>query len=162
MKHILILRHAKSDWSTGESDFERPLNKRGKTAAPLIGSEIFQRQVIPNLIISSPAKRAKQTAKLVAGSCSFESEIIYNERFYFGNEYDALKAIQNTDNQINRILIVGHNPTWENLATMLINKSKQITMPTAALVSIFVDVDYWEDVCFDTGKLDFLIIPKEL
>jgi phosphohistidine phosphatase len=84
MKNLLIMRHAKSDWSDSSlADFDRPLNSRGKKAAPFMGNELLKRKKIPDLIISSPANRAKSTAKKVAEAVGYKNEIQFEKRFLF-------------------------------------------------------------------------------
>ena len=81
MKTLLIMRHAKSSWDDAKmSDFERPLNERGLRTAPLMGEIINQKRLQPELILSSPAERAKQTAQMVKESAQLKSEIIFNEK----------------------------------------------------------------------------------
>lgn len=162
MKKLLIMRHAKSDWSTGEPDFDRPLNQRGKSAAPTMGTEILRRNITLDLIISSPAKRARQTAKRVAKNCAYSRDISFDEKFYYGDDFDVLVAVQAVDNANQTVMVIGHNPTWEVLVTKLLETNQYITMPTAALVSVNFDIDNWEDLDFGNGRLDFVQRVKDL
>ena len=157
------MRHAKSDWDDSSlSDFDRPLNKRGKKAAPFMGKEIKKREALPDIIISSPANRAKNTTKLFVEACKFEKEIIFEKDFYFGYIEDIFKIIKSNSSSINKIMVVGHNPTWEDLVSRLSKNNPYVTMPTAAIASINFDINKWSELNFGTGTLEWLLKPKEL
>jgi len=163
MKNLLIMRHAKSDWNhENSSDFERPLNKRGIKAAPFMGKEIKKRNKIPDIIISSPANRAKTTAKLFAEKSDYTKEIIFEKDFYFGHIENVIDKLKSIDSSIDRIMIVGHNPTWEHFVTELSKNYPYVTMPTAAIASINFDIENWSDLKYGIGNLEWLIKPKEL
>jgi len=163
MKNLLIMRHGKSDWSNGSiSDFDRPLNERGEKASIIMGREISHLDVVPDIILSSPALRAKSTAKLVAQTIKYSEEIIYIEDFYFGFRDSIIKNIQNLPNNINRVLIIGHNPTWENLVSALITDKMSVTMPTGTLVSLNSDIGSWVEFGMKTCKFDWILCPKDL
>jgi phosphohistidine phosphatase len=163
MKNLLIMRHAKSDWNNSSlTDFDRPLNERGAKIAPLIGKELLHRKKIPELIISSPANRAKATAQMVAESCIYEGEIIFEKDFYLGSLGEIIEIIRKKAKDHSCIMVVGHNPTWETLVSKLCKSSTNIQMPTAAVASIFFDMDAWTQLSPGTGKLEFLLIPKDL
>ncbi len=157
------MRHAKSDWADSSiADFDRPLNNRGKKAAPFMGNELKKRGKVPDLIISSHANRAKTTAEKVATATGYTKEIQLEKDFYFGCIDKITEAIQKSDNQHNTILIIGHNPTWESLVSTLTETSVYTRMPTAAIASILFDIDSWTKLKKNTGKLEWLILPKEL
>jgi phosphohistidine phosphatase len=157
------MRHAKSDWSDSSlADFDRPLNSRGKKAAPFMGNELLKRKKIPDLIISSPANRAKSTAKKVAEAVGYKNEIQFEKDFYFGYIDEIIEILKRTDNQNNTILIFGHNPTFESLVSVLSENSRYVRMPTAAVASILFEIDDWSALKKNTGKLEWLISPKEL
>ena len=95
MKELLIMRHAKSDWGQDSiSDFERELSERGLDAAPKMGNYIFEKNLVPQLILSSPAIRAKRTVELFSEASHFEGKIEYNENFYFKDYGTYVDAIQ--------------------------------------------------------------------
>lgn len=160
MKKILIMRHAKSDWSDNSlSDFDRPLNKRGKKAAPVMGEEIKKRKLTPDVIISSPAKRAKRTAKIVAEKCGYDKKIIFNEDFYFGYVNDVFKAVKNLPNKKKSVMLFGHNPTWEHLVELL--AGEYVIMPTAALAVLHFKSDNWQNLKKYSCELVLHIKPKD-
>jgi phosphohistidine phosphatase len=163
MKNLLVMRHSKSDWENSSlSDFDRPLNDRGLKSAPLMGKELLKRNKVPDLIISSPANRAKTTAILAAEACGYNDTIIYDQEFYFGSMDEIIKTIIKNGNHHQTMMIVGHNPTSESLIYRLLRGQMHIQMPTAAIASILFDIDDWRELKAKTGDLEWLIIPKGL
>lgn len=118
-REILLLRHGKSSWDAGvESDFSRPLAPRGKRDAPRMGAWVLGQALVPDEIVSSPAKRAKQTAKRVADAMGFDpGDIRYDERIY-GAESEDLRAVL-SECAGPRVLMIGHNPGFEELVDEL-------------------------------------------
>lgn len=162
MKNILIMRHAKSDWSTGAEDFDRPLNKRGKKAAPLMGIELIKRDIVPDIIISSPAKRARQTTKRLIKKCEYKNEVHFDKEFYFGSVSDVFTALKALENQYNRAMVVGHNPIWESLVTKLSIDNPMVIMPTAAIVSLKAPIESWNDLEYGICDFEWIVTPKML
>ncbi len=163
MKNLLIMRHAKSDWSDNSlADFDRPLNNRGKKAAPFMGTELLKRNKKPDLIISSPANRAKTTAEKVAEAVGYSKKIQLEKDFYFGYTDEIIEVLKKVDYQNNTVLIFGHNPTFESLISVLANNNSYIRMPTASVASLLFEIDDWIALKKNTGKLEWLISPKEL
>jgi phosphohistidine phosphatase len=153
MKTLLVMRHAKSDWESGaSSDFDRPLNSRGKNDAPEQGKEIKKRKLIPELIISSPANRALSTAKLASKEFDYNDEILLDEDFYFGNITDIVEKIKLTSNKINRIMIVGHNPTWSSIVELL--SGKYVEMKTTSVAVINFETSKWSEIEKKFGNLE--------
>ena len=115
MKNIWIMRHAKSDWSHPDlTDFDRPINKRGRYDAPLMGQWMGTLSHRPDLIVSSPARRAKQTAELVAKALPFSEELRFWEDLYPGSAATTIAAIRELSEELQSILIIGHNPNMED------------------------------------------------
>jgi phosphohistidine phosphatase len=163
MKNLIIMRHAKSDWENSSlSDFDRPLNERGVKTATYMGSVVQERNKMPDLIISSPANRAKTTAKLFAKTCNYQGKIHYNDELYFGSLDEIIKIVREGDNKHHSIMIVGHNPTWELLVYRLLRSPENVHMPTAAIASLIFEIENWQELKPKTGELEFLLIPKEL
>ena len=121
MKQLFILRHAKSDWSSdGCSDFDRTINKRGEQSAVRMGQWMHQKQLIPDLIISSTALRAKQTISSVCNELGIKTDTIYwNDKMYLASLTTLLNTIAETTDDIERLMIVGHNPGLEELVMYL-------------------------------------------
>jgi len=145
MKTLLILRHAKSSWDEPNlADIERPLNKRGKHDAPRIGTEIVEADLVPDLILSSPAVRAMKTAETVADTCGYEGNIVIEEDFYPGSPSDYLEALNNLPDDRMRVMVVGHNPGLEELLNDLTGESE--ALPTAALAQVELPIQRWLDL----------------
>ena len=161
MKTLFILRHAKSSWDNPDwSDFERPLNKRGLKSAPLMGSVMKENQFLPELILSSPAKRARQTADSVKAAAGIKSEIRFDERIYEASPARLLEVVADQTDNADSILLVGHNPGLEGLIRALTGKIEP--MPTAALAVIDVSANNWSEINSAPGNLRLLIRPKEV
>lgn len=161
MKTLYILRHAKSSWdNAGLSDFERPLNERGLRAAPMMGGVMRANNFLPNLILSSPATRAKQTAALVKKSAGIESETEYDERIYEASPARLLEIVAEQNAAVESVLLVGHNPGMEGLVKFLTGNLEP--MPTAALAVVDLDIKTWSEINSASGSLRVLIRPKEL
>jgi len=162
MKNLLIMRHAKSDWGNNLPDIERPLNKRGKKAVPLMAEYLKSQNKIPDLILSSPAKRAYNTAERVKETLGLNGEIKVVKDFYFGYISEIINAIRTIDNRYSTVLILGHNPVWEDLAAELSSENEYLVMPTAAVVSLIFDTENWKNIDRGKGKLEWLVTPKEI
>ena len=162
MKLLLILRHAKSSWKDkGISDHARPLNKRGKKAAPLMGQVLYEDDFVPDVILSSTALRARETVDLVAEASGFEGEVDYLDDFYHAWPSDYLSALCSLSDKINTAMVVGHNPGMELLLEMLTGQSERF--PTAALASVTLPIDYWSQLNDETeGELLHLWLPRAI
>jgi phosphohistidine phosphatase len=161
MKTLLLLRHAKSSWKdTTLRDFERPLNRRGLKAAPLMGKFMRKRKIAPELIISSPALRARTTASLVMESGGLQSELRYDERIYEADVETLLKVVSQIDETAETALLVGHNPGFQELVKALTNEEHEF--PTAALALVSLKTDKWSAVQPKTGRLKLFVTPRSL
>ena len=163
MKTLLVLRHAKSSWKdTGLEDRDRPLNKRGKTDAPVMGKLIKKKKLTPDWIFSSTALRARATAEMVAEASKFSGEIEFEERLYLARSTAIVEVIQSSAPETAQTsLIVGHNPGFGELVENLTRRAQ--AFPTAALAQIELPVDRWDELTLGTkGKLVNLWRPKEL
>ncbi len=159
MKTIYLLRHAKSSWeNTDLADFDRPLNRRGLENAPVIGGKIYENKFRIDSIISSPAKRAKQTAILVKEAAQNESAIDFDERIYEASPQRLLKVASETGDDKMSLLLVGHNPGLEGFIKLLTGETKE--MPTAALAVIYLKIGRWAEIKANCGELQLLITPK--
>lgn len=156
------MRHAKSDWANNSPDIERPLNKRGKKAAPFMGKELISRNKKPDLIFSSPAKRAVCTAEKVIESMDYQKELTLVKDFYFGHMENIISTINAIDNDHSIVMIVGHNPIWEDLILSLSKKKGYIAMPTAAIASLIFETDDWQNIKENSAELEWIITPKGL
>jgi phosphohistidine phosphatase len=162
MKFVLVLRHAKSSWKeTGISDHSRPLTRRGKKAAPRMGQLLFEEDLVPDVILSSTARRARDTAGLVADASGFEGEVHLLESFYHADPSDYLDALHSLSGDINIAMIVGHNPGMEMLLEMLTDEGERL--PTAALALIQLPIENWSQITDEAeGELLNLWLPRTL
>jgi phosphohistidine phosphatase len=161
MKTLLLLRHAKSDWGDSSlRDFDRPLAARGERDAPRIGKALRKRGVRPDAIVSSPAARARATIQAVKHSAKLDGEIRFDETVYGATSAELMKLIRRLPAECACALLVGHNPGFEDLVDRLSGSHER--MPTAALACIEFSVDQWNDIEDRTGRLVWLLTPKQL
>jgi phosphohistidine phosphatase len=164
MKTLLILRHAKSSWKDPDlPDHDRPLNKRGKHDAPRMGKLLKDEDLIPDLIISSTAARAKKTAELVAKACKYKGGIVRSHSLYVAELADYLKILQELSDKHKAVLVVGHSPSVEETVEVLTGSS-DVIMPTCALAHISLPIHNWAELNKQKikGKLLKVWRPKEL
>lgn len=161
MKTLMLLRHAKSDWEdVSLPDFDRPLAARGRRDAPRVGKALRKRGSLPELIISSPAARAKATIDAVIKTAKLEGELRFDEAIYGASSAELMKVIRRLRDNIACSLLVGHNPGLEDLVERLTGSRDR--MPTAALACIEFQIDRWEDVEDGKGRLAWLVTPKQV
>ena len=161
MKKLLLLRHAKAEkLDSGMSDFDRPLNNRGKKAASLVGSLIAKKKIEPDLVISSPAERARQTAALAIKAAGIKVELRFDERIYEASSAQLLNVVKQIDESANDAMLVGHNPGFEDLQSDLTGHVRH--MPTAALACLSLNVEKWSDAQERCAELKWMITPKEI
>ncbi len=160
MKDIYMIRHAKSDWSNGVSDFERGLNKRGLIDAPLMGEVLKQKSILPDLLLSSPALRAKLTAEKIAKKIGYKEEkIVYENSLYLADVRGFYHVIDNLHDNINSVMIVSHNNGITDFVNSL-SKENIYNMPTCSIAHIRVSVDSWSYISAGGGELIFFDFPK--
>jgi phosphohistidine phosphatase len=162
MKTLLILRHAKSSWAnTYLGDHDRPLKKRGKRDAPRMGRLLREENLLPDLVISSSAKRALDTAEAAAAASGYDDQIVVTRDFYHADSESYTDKLRSLPNEVNRVLIVGHNPGMEELLVDLTGAHER--MPTAALAQVSLPVENWSEVTLETsGSLENLWLPRNL
>lgn len=155
MKSLTLFRHAKTERdSTTGRDFDRRLNERGELDAPRMGEAIRNLGLDFDLILSSPAARAAETAELAGLSPRFD------QRIYDASAGELLGIVHEADDGIDRLAMVGHNPGFERLASKLLGND--VEMPTASLLEIQLPVESWRDAGRGDGRLVRFLKPKEL
>jgi phosphohistidine phosphatase len=162
MKTLLILRHAKSSWRDDSlPDHDRPLNKRGKHDAPLVGRLMREKGLLPNLILSSTAKRARSTVELVAEESGFEGKIEYSRELYAAEPEAYTEALAELPDKYDTVMVVGHNPGLEQFLEELTGDYH--ALPTATLAWVTLPIQSWAEV-FDKaeGKLVNIWRPREI
>lgn len=162
MKRLYLIRHAKSSWDSPQlDDYDRPLNQRGFKAAPFMGARLKKYNVSPGLIISSPAKRAKTTAEIIAKEIGYPiKDIVLNKKIYEASLNDLINVISDVDDKYEDIIIFGHNPTFTQAANFLSN-SQVPNMPTASIFCIDFDMEHWQNISENTGRFVFFDYPKK-
>jgi phosphohistidine phosphatase len=162
MKKLVLIRHAKSSWEDEKlADFERPLNKRGKKDAPFMGDIIKETVGKPQLIISSPAKRAFSTAKKIAKSLNYsKSEIKTDLKIYHAEDTELIRIIKKISDKYDFVALVGHNPSITEVANIL-GDSQIINVPTAGVVVMEFDLNLWEEIKIKSGKVITFEYPKK-
>ena len=162
MKTLLVLRHAKSSWNDPAlDDHERPLNKRGRRDAPRIGELVREYGLMPDLVISSDAVRARLTAEAVAEAARYAGEILLDPHLYMARPADILSLLPTVRENPKTVMIVGHNPGLETLVEQLTGELQDL--PTAALAQIDLPIDQWRDLTRSTrGTLVGLWRPEQL
>ena len=160
MKQLFLIRHAKSSWKDSEvADFERKLNPRGKKNAPEMGKRLKKRNFIPDLIISSPAKRAIDTAKRIAKEIGFDIKSIKIEPKLYEASYEGfLSVIHSIDTNFNKVYIIGHNPSITEVVNELGDKSVN-NVPTCGVTGISFNAAQWNEIVY-RGSTFFYDFPK--
>jgi phosphohistidine phosphatase len=144
---LLVLRHAKSDWPDGVPDHERPLARRGRREAPLVGRWLREHGPAPDLVVCSTAVRARQTWELVAAELPPPPEVRLDKRMYEASAAELLSVVVETPDRVSTLLVVGHNPGLEELAHLLTAgqgdqealERMSVKFPTAALAVLAFD-----------------------
>ena len=156
------MRHAKSDWgSPGGSDHERVLAAKGVKAARRMGRFLRDSGIVPDLVVSSTAARARTTAELAAESGEWGCPIETTPDLYASEPQRVLDVVADTDATVDRLLIAGHEPTSSALIAWLIGGGS-IHMPTAAIACLDLENGDWSDLGPGTCELRWLITPKML
>lgn len=170
MRRLILMRHAKSDWSSpGQPDRLRPLNARGRTAAPLMGAYLDSHRLTPDFAVVSPATRALQTWDLVAPALKAMPAHHIEEGIYANGVDGLVLALRAAPSEARSLLLIGHNPSLQMLATELSGSGDPQTreriadkFPTAAIAIIDFAVDDWADVRPQGGRLVRFVTPRML
>jgi phosphohistidine phosphatase len=167
---LMLLRHAKSDWSRpGVDDHERPLNARGRKAAPKVGASMARHALVPDLVVASTATRVRETLDLVLPAFKRAPKVALDARVYEAEAGALLDVLKETPRGVKSLLLVGHNPGLAELAALLIAAGKTdartrlaAKFPTAALAVIDFAGDDWGKLRPTSGRLERFIVPKGL
>lgn len=161
-KFLYLIRHAKSSWDdSNATDLQRTLNKRGLSDAPLMAKFLKNRNVNPDMFLSSPAARALMTAEIFANEFNFDkSKIKTNERIYDSTTRDLITVIRDIEDKINTSLLFGHNPGITNFAN-LIGDNFIPDLPTCAIVGLELKINSWCKAERHCGKVIMFEYPKK-
>jgi phosphohistidine phosphatase len=166
-RELLLLRHGKSDWSTGVDDYHRPLKDRGKRGAQRIGVWLAQQNAVPDLIVTSPAERALVTAQKLCKAMGFGDAGIQRDRRIYAAGIDELLAVlSDCPQDAGRVMLVGHNPGLEELLVWLARETVPVTddgklLPTATLARLQMPAD-WQALKAGCARLDSITLPGAL
>lgn len=162
MKTLYLIRHAKSSWDNPAlPDVDRPLNKRGVNDAPLMGRRLKQRNILPDLLLTSPAVRARATCHAIADEIGFpKHKIATDKNLYHAGETDILQILQRLDNKHAQVMIFGHNPGLTEFANLLAN-ARIDNIPTCGIVACSLDVQTWNETDTGKGSVIFFDYPKK-
>lgn len=162
MKTLLLMRHAKSSWKDIElADHERPLKKRGHKDTFSIAKVLKKKDLIPDYIMSSSAVRSLETAQDLAEKLDYKGELSILDTLYMAEPKTYIDSIQSVPNDVERLLVVGHNPGLESLVQILGDKID--SMPTGGLAVISLPIETWADLSLETeDELSKMWRPDEL
>lgn len=161
MKTLFLLRHAKSSWKDESlSDFERPLNRRGKRASEAVGRYLKTKIVVPELILCSPAVRARETIERLMKTAKWTTEVRYDQRIYGAGGLRLVEVISQIENDRKVAMLVGHNPGMEELLMLLAGISESI--PTGTVAKIALKTTKWANAADKRATLEWLVKPSEL
>jgi phosphohistidine phosphatase len=163
MKTLIIIRHGKSSWAYPDlEDFYRPLKPRGINDAFAIGEDLVRRDIFPDLILSSPAIRAMNTAIIIARKLDFPLQRIRaNESIYEASTYHLFNLISNVEDSTDTLMVFGHNPSFTSLVNQL-QDEPLYNLPTCGVFAIELPIQSWTEIGKATGKKVLSIFPKEL
>lgn len=162
MRTLTLIRHAKSSWKDSKlDDFDRPLNKRGKDNAPMMGRLLNEAGVRFDLITTSPALRALTTARLIARELGYpETRLLRNPRLYGASASRLLEIVHGLPDDQHEVALVAHNPGLTELCNYLCGERID-NLPTCAVAAIRFDIDAWAAVYRDTGQLVRYEYPRK-
>jgi phosphohistidine phosphatase len=170
MLRLMLLRHAKSDWSArGLHDIDRPLNARGRGAAPRIGAYLATHDLVPDAVLVSPAARARETWTLVAQGLKAARKPKFDGRLYEAPPQVILAAVSEAPASAKVLLVIGHNPGMQSLALALIESGDPAAraqlsdkFPTAGLAVIDFAVARWSAIEPASGTVERFVTPRAL
>jgi phosphohistidine phosphatase len=159
MKKLYLIRHAKSSWKDITlDDFERPLNKRGKKDAPFMAELVKEKNIIPDLIISSPANRAQTTAKTFHEKLNPKKDILFDKELYFPSLEQLVERIKNIDDSCETVFIFSHNPVLNEFIEEYLDIYDNL--PTCGIVGILSQTKQWNKFFKDSLELIMFDYPK--
>jgi phosphohistidine phosphatase len=145
VKRLTLMRHAEARWKDADlSDLERPLNRRGNAAAESMARRLLELQLVPDLLLVSPARRTRQTAEILARELSIpERRVLHEEALYLASAADVLKVVQAIGPRVTHLLVVAHNPGVSELVQQLVPEAEASGLATAAVCSMTFDTAHW-------------------
>src|SRR3954451_20328114 len=146
MKTLLILRHAKTQPDAPHGDWARELTERGHRDAAAMGAYLRTEVGTPDAIVTSDAKRARQTSEIVANELGVDRPLVIEPRIYGAEVGTLLDVVRQLPDEANMVILVGHNPGFEELAASLADRAEdEVSLPTAAVARLEFDLPHWSD-----------------
>ena len=168
MSRLILMRHAKSDWSQGAADIDRPLNKRGRSAAKRIGVYLAETQIQPDRILCSPSRRTRETLAKLLPCCSNLREILFIPSLYENMASDYLGVIRAFGADADTLMVIGHNSATHETAVSLASANPgpdfpalATAFPTAA-IAVFSTETFWSEIGPENMTLDTYVLPRVL
>ena len=169
MKTIFLLRHAKSSWDNSQlEDFDRPLSTRGEKSSIKIGKYIKNKNIIPDIVYCSSAKRAKKTWELINKVIKKKNNIFFKKDLYMADSETFMSTIKKTKNSNKSIMIVSHNPGIESFCLELSKENNEYIndiktkYPTGSLAILKVNLKKWSEIRYESGIIYEFIKPRKL
>ncbi|MBN7785925.1 histidine phosphatase family protein [Ponticoccus gilvus] len=160
MKRLILMRHAKSDWKTGQEDHDRPLNARGRRAATVLGDWLRQNGQLPDAVLSSSAMRTRETLDRL----QIKAQATFDPTLYLADSSVLESVLKRATGE--RVLMLGHNPGIGDFAAELMERPvdhpRFQVYPTGATLIADFDIDHWQDLHLGTGRLVDFIVPRDL
>lgn len=158
VKELILLRHAKSDWAAPSADdADRPLSGRGREAAGVMGRVLTLAGRVPDLILTSPARRARETADLAAAAGGWEAPVAADPRLSPGSPAEVIAVVREHGGDAGRVLVIGHEPAWSQTIAVLLGGGRvRMATGTAACLG----VDSWEELAPGAGTLLWMLTPR--
>lgn len=162
MKTLIVVRHAKSSWANfGQTDFDRPLNERGITDAPKMAARLKEKAIFPQVFLSSPAKRAKQTCEAFCSVLGKPlDDINFIEDLYHAPSYTIYNTVASIENRITSAILFAHNPGITDFANSLCNELEIYNLPTCGMVAVNANTDDWAGFELSEKQLLLFDFPK--
>lgn len=162
MKRLTLIRHAKSSWNYPElSDFERPLNGRGRRDAPAMALRALEAVGLPDLWLSSPASRAITTARIFADALALPTDVLLDARIYDADVDRLMEVVKTLPAQSEHAWLFGHNPGFTEFSQWL-SREAPAHMPTCSVVGHRLDIEHWASLTPGCGALACFVYPKQL
>ena len=174
MKTVYILRHAKSDWGDpAVKDHERPLNERGRSAAPQMGAHLKAKKYKPDLVLCSTARRTVETYELIKPFVGARTPVVFEDALYLAEARQIGERLRWLDEDVGAVMVIGHNPGLAQLAMALsaaaktaddakLHERMREKFSTCALAVIELGAKSWREVKMGTGTLKDFMRPKDL
>jgi phosphohistidine phosphatase len=170
MRRLMLLRHAKSDWSApGQRDIDRPLSSRGRDSAAVMGRYMAQHGLVPDRVLVSSARRTRETWELLAPAFDRQPAFAYEPGMYEASPARLLEIIRTADRAIHSLMLIGHNPGMQEVAAMLVatgdvHARQQLheKFPAGALAVLDFATDDWQTLRPNAGRLDRFVLPRAL